>query len=583
MPEEFERKLAAILAADIAGYSALMEADEEATVRDLKAHQAVILPLIAKHGGHIIDTAGDGILAEYASIVNAVECAVAIQKVMAERNGSIPAERQMRYRVGVNLGDVMHDKQRVYGDGVNIAARLESIAEPGGVCISGEAFAHVHRKLQLRFVDIGEHQLKNITNPVRVYRIDTALQFRGAPQTRTTLSLPDKPSIAVLPFTNLSGNPDQEYFGDGIAEDILTDLAKLRWLFVIARNSSFTFRGKAVDVRVVSRELGVRYVLEGSVRRAGNRIRVTGQLIDATTGAHVWASRYDRDLADIFAVQDEITAAIAAAIAPAIIDAEQQRALRKSAERLDAWEAYHRGMWHFAIGDSENCQIARGFFQKAMGLDANFAAAHVALAGIALRSGLVLNTMSLDEAARAGEQLAQKALSLDPSDPLAHARLAQTMYAAGELEGCIAECNEALALDGNCAMAHGVKGDALVFFAGRREEGRASIRAYLRLNPRDPARPSRLHHIALSHYLDGNYEVAAEASRDAIRRNPSHAPIYRWLLASLGQLGRRSECEVLLKIAPAGYDYYARHRPPWFGLKDFQHMLEGLRKAGWSE
>src|SRR5262245_32620806 len=253
MPEEFERKLAAILAADIAGYSALMEADEEATVRDLKAHQAVILPLIAKHGGHIIDTAGDGILAEYASIVNAVECAVAIQKVMAERNGSIPAERQMRYRVGVNLGDVMHDKQRVYGDGVNIAARLESIAEPGGVCISGEAFAHVHRKLQLRFVDIGEHQLKNITNPVRVYRIDTALQFRGAPQTRTTLSLPDKPSIAVLPFTNLSGNPDQEYFGDGIAEDILTDLAKLRWLFVIARNSSFTFRGKAVDVRVVSR------------------------------------------------------------------------------------------------------------------------------------------------------------------------------------------------------------------------------------------------------------------------------------------------------------------------------------------
>ena len=250
MPEELERRLAAILAADIAGYSALMGANEEATVRDLKAHQAVILPMIAKHGGRIIDTAGDGILAEFPSVVNAVECAVALQKVMAERNASIPTERQMRYRIGVNLGDVIHDEQRVYGDGVNIAARLESIAEPGGICISGEAFAQVQRKLPLPFVDIGEHQLKNITDPVRVYRIDTAQHFPGTPSTKPTLTLPDKPSIAVLPFANLSGDPDQEYFGDGIAEDILTDLAKLRWLFVIARNSSFTFRGKAIDVRL---------------------------------------------------------------------------------------------------------------------------------------------------------------------------------------------------------------------------------------------------------------------------------------------------------------------------------------------
>jgi adenylate cyclase len=485
------RRLAAILAADIAGYSTLMGADEARTVQDLKGHQAIVLPMIGQFGGRIIDTAGDGILAEFPSVVNAVECAVAVQKVLAERNASIPIERQMRYRIGVNLGDVIHDEQRVYGDGVNIAARLESLAEPGGVCISGEAFAHVQRKLQFQFVDMGEHQLKNITAPIRVYRVDTAQRISNTSPAKPTLTLPDKPSIAVLPFTNLSGDPDQEYFGDGIAEDILTDLAKLRWLFVIARNSSFTFRGKAVDIRAVSREVGVRYVLEGSVRRAGNRMRVTGQLIDATTGAHVWASRYDRDLADIFAVQDEITAAIAAAIAPAIIDAEQQRALRKSAERLDAWEAYHRGMWHFAIGNPENCEMARGFCQKAVHLDPNFAAAHVALAGIALRSGIVLQTMSLDEAARAGKQLAQKARSLDPSDPLAHARLAQAVWAAGDLEGCIAECNEALSLDGNCAIAHGVKGDALVFFAGRREEGRASIRTYLRLSPRDPARAAR--------------------------------------------------------------------------------------------
>src|SRR5262245_32290299 len=322
---------------------------------------------------------------------------------MAERNAGIPSERQMRYRIGVNLGDVIHDEQRVYGDGVNIAARLEGIAEPGGICISGAAFDQVQRKLQLPFVDIGAHQLKNITDPVRIYRIDSADQIPGAPATQPTLSLPDKPSIAVLPFTNLSGDPDQDFFGDGVAEDILTDLAKLRWLFVIARNSSFTFRGKAVDIRAISRALGVRYVLEGSIRRAGNRIRVTAQLIDATTGAHVWASRYDRDLSDIFAVQDEITTAIAAAIGPAIIGAEQQRALRKSAERLDAWEAYHRGAWHFAVGNRESSAIAKDFFQKSVDLDPNFAAAHVALAQIILQSGVVFHIISLDEAARAAE------------------------------------------------------------------------------------------------------------------------------------------------------------------------------------
>src|SRR5262245_25272306 len=421
MPEEFARKLAAILAADIAGYSALMEADEEATVRDLKSHQAVILPMIAKHGGHIIDTAGDGILAEFPSVVNAVECAVSLQKVMAERNALIPPERQMRYRIGVNLGDVIHDEQRVYGDGVNIAARLEAIAEPGGVCISGEAFAQVQRRLQFRFVDIGEHQLKNITDPVRVYRVDTAQPISGTSPTKPALALPDKPSIAVLPFTNLSGDPDQEFFGDGIAEDILTDLAKLRWLFVIARNSSFTFRGKAVDVRLVSRELGVRYVLEGSVRRAGNRVRVTGQLIDATTGAHVWASRYDRDLADIFAVQDEITAAISSAIGPAIIGAEQQRALRKSAERLDAWEAYHRGAWHLAMGNRERSAIAKDFFQKSVDLDPNFAAAHACLARVATRLAYSCQTIGLREGARAAERLARQALALDPGLPVGYA------------------------------------------------------------------------------------------------------------------------------------------------------------------
>ena len=581
MPEELERKLAAILAADIAGYSALMGANEEATVRDLKAHQAVVLPMIAKHGGRIIDTAGDGILAEFPSVVNAIECAVALQKVMAERNAGIPTERQMRYRIGVNLGDVIHDQQRVYGDGVNIAARLESIAEPGGVCISGEAFAQVQRKLPLRFVDIGEHQLKNITDPVRVYRIDTAQHVMGTPSTKRTLTLPDKPSIAVLPFANLSGDPDQEYFGDGIAEDILTDLAKLRWLFVIARNSSFTFRGKAIDVRLVSRELGVRYVLEGSVRRAGNRVRVTAQLIDATTGSHVWASRYDRDLADIFAVQDEITAAIAEAIAPAIIGAEQQRALHKSAEHLDAWEAYHRGLWHLGMDSREHLEIARDFFEQATVLDPNFAAPYAGLARVTSRVAYV-QAMSLSEAARATERLARQALALDPALPIAYAWLGQAMYYIGDLEGCIQHCDQGLSLDGNCAGAHGIKGAALVF-AGRRAEGRQSLRTCLRLDPRGPGRATKFIEIAISHYLDGDYELSAETSRQVLRQYPDLAAAYRFLLASLGQLGRQAECEALMKIAPPDYDHYARHRPPWFSPKDHDHMLEGMRKAGWSE
>src|SRR5262245_38225948 len=467
MPEDLERKLAAILAADIAGYSALMGADEKATVRDLKAHQALVLPLIAEQGGRIIDTAGDGILAEFPSVVNAVECAVGIQKVMTERNASIPTERQMRYRIGVNLGDVIHDKQRVYGDGVNIAARLEGIAEAGGICISGAAFDQVQRKLQLPFVDIGAHQLKNITDPVRIYRIDSADQIPGAPATQPTLSLPDKPSIAVLPFTNLSGDPDQDFFGDGVAEDILTDLAKLRWLFVIARNSSFTFRGKAVDIRAISRALGVRYVLEGSIRRAGNRIRVTAQLIDATTGAHVWASRYDRDLSDIFAVQDEITTAIATAIAPAIMNAEQQRVLHKPAERLDAWEAYHRGMWHFAMGNRENFQIALRFFQKATDLDPNFASAYAALAGTTWLAAYTFQAENLREAAKTCEHLARKAVTLDPGDAVAHVRLGHALYVSGDLEGCILKCEEALSIDANCALAYGYKGSALMW-SGRR-------------------------------------------------------------------------------------------------------------------
>jgi adenylate cyclase len=443
-------------------------------------------------------------------------------------------------------------------------------------------YEDVRGKIDLSYDDLGEQQLKNIAQLVRCYQVSGIKRTTSLLGDAKTLALPDKPSIAVLPFTNLSGDPDQEYFGDGIAEDILTDLAKLRWLFVIARNSSFTFRGKAVDIRAVSPELGVRYVLEGSVRRAGNRVRVTAQLIDATTGSHVWASRYDRDLADIFAVQDEITAAIAAAIGPAIIGAEQQRALRKSAEHLDAWEAYHRGLWHLEMDNREHLELARNFFEKATVIDPSFAAPYAGLARIASRMAFLFQTTSLSEGARTSERLARQALALDPGLAVAYAHLGRAIFYMGDLEGCIQHCDQGLSLDANCAQAHGNKGGALVF-AGRRAEGRLSLRASLRLDPRGPARVSKFLEVAIAQYFDGDFDLSADTSRQVIRQYPDHGSAYKFLLASLGQLGRQAECEALIKTAPAGYDYYARHRPPWFGLKDFEHMLEGLRKAGWSE
>src|SRR5262245_27692847 len=356
---KLSRKLAAILASDIAGYSTLMGADEGATVRDLKAHQAAILPIIADHGGRVIDTAGDGILAEFGSVVNAVECAIAIQKTMAERNAQTEEPRRMRFRIGVNQGDVIHDETRVYGDGVNVAARLESIAEPGGICISGKVYDEITGKIPATFQDLGLQQLKNIAQPVRVYRVQTEQVAVPSAQTRPALALPDKPSIAVLPFANLSGDPNEDYFSDGITADIITELSLFSELFVIARNSSFQYKGKSPDIRQVGRELGVRYVLEGSIRRAGDRVRITGQLIDAATGVHRWADRYDRDLKHIFAVQDEVTHTIVSTLAAHVRKAESERVRAKPP---NSWEAHGRGghMWlaatHGQLGQLEEAR-----------------------------------------------------------------------------------------------------------------------------------------------------------------------------------------------------------------------------------
>jgi adenylate cyclase len=361
------RRLTAILAADVAGYSRFMGADEEGTHERLKAHlDQLVYPKIGEHRGRIVKNTGDGFLAEFQSVVDAVRCAVGVQRRMAERNAGTPPESRIEFRIGINLGDVIVEEHDIFGDGVNIAARLEALAEPGGICVSRVVRDQVRDKLDFAFEDMGEQQAKNIARPVRVYRVRDEVPGVGQLSGPNTQPLPsaDKPSIAVLPFTNMSADPEQEFFADGIAEDIITALSRYPSLLVIARNSSFTYKGRTIDVKNIGRELGVRYVLEGSLRKAGNRIRVTAQLVEAESGKHLWAERYDRDLADIFAVQDNITEAATIAIAPAIATAERRRSMRLPPGNLDAWAAYQRGLWHLSKISPADNTLAEEYFRK---------------------------------------------------------------------------------------------------------------------------------------------------------------------------------------------------------------------------
>ena len=376
--ERMDRRLSAILAADIAGYSALMGADEARTVRDLKGHQAVVLPMVGEFAGRIIDTAGDGTLAEFPSVVNAVKCAVAIQSKMAERNAAIEPERRMQFRIGINIGDVVYDEARIYGDGINVAARLEGIAEAGGICISSKVYEEISGRIELAFQDIGEQQLKNIARPVRAYQI--RLDSIG-PTAAPAPVLPEKPSIAVLPFQNMSGDPEQEYFADGMTEDLITDLSKVSGLFVIARNSSFVYKGRSVKVQEIGRDLGVRFVLEGGIRKAGNRVRITAQLIDAGSGGHLWAERFDRDLTDIFATQDEVVEKIVGALAVKLTQNEAQRLRRHATANVEAYETWLRA--RELLGGSTRYSVlqAKAMYRRAIEIDPNFAAPHAGLRG----------------------------------------------------------------------------------------------------------------------------------------------------------------------------------------------------------
>jgi adenylate cyclase len=411
------RRLAAILAADVAGYSQRIGADEGGTLERLRTLRRELLdPKIAEHRGRLVKTTGDGLLVEFGSVVDALRCAVEVQHDMAGRNTSVPPDNRIEFRIGINVGDIVVEDGDIFGDGVNVAARLEALAEPGGICVAARVQEDAAGKLDLAFEDIGEQQLKNIARPVRVYRVRD-VNVGPKPPAQPALPLPDKPSIAVLPFANMSGDPEQEYFADGMVEEIITALSKMRWFFVIARNSSFTYKGRAVDVKQVGHDLGVRYVLEGSVRKAGNRLRITAQLVDAENGNHVWAERYDRDLSDIFAVQDEITERVVAAIEPELYAAENIRSQRKPPENLDAWECVIRALAAIGQGTPDAAAEAERLCRRSIVIAPNYGQAHSLLAWTMLRRSLWSGDLGTMLAAVDTET--QIALSLDDRDPWA--------------------------------------------------------------------------------------------------------------------------------------------------------------------
>ncbi len=590
MEDRLPRKLAAILYADVAEYSRLTGEDEDATHRRLSEYLDLIASTIESHRGQVMHYAGDAVLAKFDAVVDAMSAAVAIQNELKTRNEELPDERKVQFRIGVNSGDVIEDRGDIYGDGVNVAARLESLAEPGGICISDAVRSAVGKKLNLDYEDMGAQEVKNIAEPVRAYKV--MMEEKVEPRTTLPetpgLELPDKPSIAVLPFDNLSGDPEQEYFSDGIAEDIITRLSRYRWFFVIARNSSFTYKGRAVDVKLVAQELGVRYALEGSVRKAGDRVRVSAQLIDAVAGHHIWAERYDRELKDIFAVQDGITESIVTAIEPELGAAERERARRKPPENLDAWSLYQRGLWHFYGNPTrDGVADARGLFERACEIDSGFAAAYADLAWahtLEITLGFTDDPeASLERATRAAE----KAAALDPRDPGAHVALGRVHILRHACDRAVAEMEAALDLNPSFARAYYGLGMALLY-GGKPQASIPHFETAIRLNPRAPNSWTNPQMLAHAYFNMGRYEEAARWCEKAVRQPNAPFMPFAIAAATLGQLGRVDEARALLAEArrrrPGFSAHTIRRTTALYGRHSgAERIIEGLRKAGLRE
>jgi adenylate cyclase len=580
-----------VLAADVAGYSRLIGAYEEATLHRLSSVRTrVIDPTVAASHGRLIRTRGDGLLIEFASVIDAVQCASEMQRLLAAFNEGLPTPERVEYRIGINLGEiVVGDDGDIFGDGVNIAARLEALADAGGICISARVHEDVAARLDLVFEDMGEQILKNIARPVHTYRVLPPATEAAAtplpPDDSPPLALPDKPSIAVLAFTNMSNDTEQEFFADGIAEDIITELSRSRSLFVIARNSSFIYKGRPVAIREVGRELGVRYVLEGSVRNVRNRVRVTAQLIEATTGGHVWAERYDRELADIFAVQDEITTNVSAAIQPALERSERERVVRKPADSLDTWESYHRGMWHFSKVEVAENEKARSFFQRAIELDHEFARAVAALALTYLNEITLFRPQLRAVNLPLALEHAAHAVAIDATDASGHAALARALWMSGRHAESLATAATAVSLDPNSAAARGALGGARLW-SGHPRDAIEPLQSAMRLSPFDPLIPLWLHFTARARYWSGEYEEAIAVAGQLRQTFPGFRQAYNTLIAALGQVGRVDEARAVMTdgLTRFGEAFRSFMSLPLAELhelrpEDREHLIAGFRKA----
>lgn len=626
--QEVKRKLTVILSADVKGYSRLMGEDEEWTVRTLSAYREVMRGLIQQHRGRVVNAPGDNVLAEFASVVDAVQCSVEIQQVLRAKNAVLPENRRMEFRIGINLGDVIEEGDQIYGDGVNIAARLEGLAEAGGICISESAYQQIENKLPLQYDYLGEHEVKNIAKPVRVYRariepeavppklgeekrparkglskavlaiiaivviagLVAFYQFILRPppskkevvsKERMALPLPDKPSIAVLPFVNMSEDKSQEYFSDGLTEEIITALSKTPKLFVIARNSSSVYKGKTVNVQQVGRELGVKYVMEGSVRRSGNQLRITAQLIDATTGNHLWAERYDRELKDIFATQDEITMKILTSLQVRLTEGEMTRMYAKGTNNLDAYLLFLQGWKETGSMNKDSNFLGRQMAEKAIALDPKFAIAYNLLATTYMNEVVLGISDDPRLSLKRAMELTQKAIALDNSLSWPHALLGWIYTLTMQHDKGIAECEQAVNLEPNSAISYFYLSLALKY-AGRPKEAIPMAKEAVRLNPIPPG----FYYQNLTHLycLTGQYEEAIKAGKEATRIEPNNFTVRAFLTVAYSLHGREKEARIeaaeVLRINPKFLvDSWAKTMP-FKNEADKEMTIGALRKAG---
>lgn len=595
MTDRTQRRLAAVVAADIAGYSRLMREDEDATMQAWWTYRKeVVDPVVSEYGGRIVKLTGDGFLAEFSSATDAVAAAIAMQSDIAPRVADIPEDKRVQFRMGVNLGDILWDDEDIYGDGVNIAARIEALADPGGVLVSASVYDQVRRRVDAVFEDMGEHSLKNIDTPMRVYRVcgpfgapdgpekaaspaDGA--FRETPAPKET-PLHEMPSIAVLPFDNMSGDKEQEYFSDGLTEDIITALSQWRSMPVIARNSTFTYKGQAVNVQQVARELGVQYVMEGSIRRSGNRIRITAQLIDGRSGHHVWAEKYDRELEDVFEVQDEITSKIAAIVMPEVQSFEHRRTVSKRTEDLTAWDYYLRGMETFNDETCPGTAAALEMFDKAVEHDPNFSDAWARKSWCHAKEVMFACTEDTTSALEQGFIAGRRAIALDDSSPVAHLALGTVHIWADETDQGLEEALTAVNLNPNfthAAMAAGNRLDLV----GRAEEGIEMMEHALKLNPRDPIRWRYMAYLSRAYISRNDFERAVDWSSQAVKLRADHPETQFRHAVSLAQLDKvddaRHALERCRELDPGYIERHADWRP--YPDEDRnRRIMDGLRR-----